>query len=59
MDGVLSKEQNTAAMWPLEAGTRRHCAVMAGFSALAMWSPSTLPQTFMGSCSLFSSSPPM
>ena len=34
-------------------------AVMAGEEAFSMWSPAILPQSLSGSCSDFSSSPPM
>ena len=59
IEGLLRKVTNTAAVWPSETGTRRHWAVMAGPAALTILPSSTLPQTFRGSCSLFSSSPPM
>ena len=62
---LLGKEVRTtddmkqAAIWPLLQATRKHWAVMAGPSALTILSPSIWPQSFSGSCSDFSSSPPM
>ena len=32
----FSNEQNTAAVWPSETGTRRHCAVTEGEVALTI-----------------------
>ena len=57
--GFFSKLTNTAAVWPSETGTRKHCAVITGFSAFTIWSPSMWPHSLSGSRSLFSSSPPM
>lgn len=36
LGGLLSKLTNTAAVWPSETGTRKHCAVIVGFSALTI-----------------------
>ena len=57
--GFFSNCTNAAAMWPSEAGTRMHCAVMIGSFAFSIFPPASVPQIFMGSCSLFSSSPLM
>ena len=57
--GFFSKVAKTAAVCPSETGTRRHWEVMTGLSALTMTPFSICPQSFKGSCSLFSSSPPM
>ena len=60
-EGFLSKETLTAAICPSDTGTRRHCALMTGSAALMISSPEgeSVPHTFRGSCSLFSSSPPI
>ena len=59
MVGLFSpKRMKQAAIWPLLQATRKHWAVMAGPSALTILSPSMWPQSFSGSCSDFSSSPP-
>ena len=61
MEGALPSANfmNTAAMWPSWQATRKHWAVMDGPSALTILPSSTRPHSFSGSCSLFSSSPPM
>ena len=57
--GLRSNWTNAAAMWPSEAGTRMHCAVMIGSFAFSILPPTSEPQIFIGSCSDFSSSPLM
>ena len=51
----------TAAIWPSDTGTRRHWALMTGVFAItiSVLSAFRLPQILRGSCSLFSSSPPI
>ena len=48
-----------AAMCPSWQATRKHWAVMEGPWASVSFPSSTEPHSFMGSRSLFSSSPPM
>ena len=59
MDGFLSKPTKTAAMWPSLAATRTHWALILGERAGSMTPFLSAPQIFMGSFSLFSSSPLM
>ena len=59
MDGLRLKETKTAARWPSVTGTRMHWLVMIGSLTLTIFPPWTSPHIFMGSISLFSSSPRM
>ena len=56
---TLGDVENTAARCPSDTGTRMHWVVMLGVWAGTMSPSSRRPQTLRGSCSLFSSSPPM
>ena len=58
-DGLFLNETNTAARCPSVTGTRMHWLLMTGELACVMTPFFTEPHTFIGSISLFSSSPPM
>ena len=57
--GFFLNFTNTAAVCPLSTGTRMHWQVITGSAAFTMTPSSICPQSRKGSCSLFSSSPPM
>ena len=57
--GFLANLTNTAAVCPSNTGTRIHCVVITGLVAFLITPSSILPHNLSGSCSDFSSSPPM
>ena len=59
LEGFVAKFTNTAAVCPSRTGTLIHCEVIVMQSLFLITPSSTLPQSLSGSCSDFSSSPPI